>query len=219
MSLLTWCQLMCIKTYNNQTAPSTLPKCHNQKYTTQYKTSQIEMTCKWTYHRHRFTNRMLSQIFIINDNLNLKRTTQINKIINFFWFVKQGLGPTKLISPRSTFQSCGNSSNLDRLRKWPIGVTAWGSARRVATERVSRFIVRNLIRVNGRWFWPTRTWKKIAEPFSTNAMIKTTTERGMNKTTLMKAISYRIVMLIANRNSMSELNRCRHSMAHPTIDT
>jgi len=33
-----------------------------------------------------------------------------------------GRGPTMLMSPRSTFQSCGNSSRLVLRRKWPMRV-------------------------------------------------------------------------------------------------
>jgi hypothetical protein len=36
-----------------------------------------------------------------------------------------GRGPTRLISPRSTFMSCGSSSNFHLRRKGPTGVNCW----------------------------------------------------------------------------------------------
>ena len=41
----------------------------------------------------------------------------------------QGRGPTRLISPRTTFQSCGSSSRLDRRSQRPMRVTrgSWSS--------------------------------------------------------------------------------------------
>ena len=43
----------------------------------------------------------------------------LRSLINFFWFNKQGLGPTRLISPKSTLINWGNSSILVLLKKKP----------------------------------------------------------------------------------------------------
>ena len=81
-------------------------------------------------------------------------------LINSCWLNKQGLGPTKLISPLSTFQSWGNSSNLVRRKKRPNGVIDDASARCEATEAVSATMVRNFTSTNACCPSPTRfCWK------------------------------------------------------------
>ena len=88
-----------------------------------------------------------------------------------------GRGPTRLISPRTTFQSCGSSSRLVLRRTRPTRVTRGsrtslktGSGRRSTSTRserrssASQTIVRNLSIRNGLPFAPTRVWWKSTGP-------------------------------------------------------
>ena len=60
------------------------------------------------------------------------------------WDGRQGRGPTRLISPISTFQSCGSSSILKRRRRSPSAVTADACTSCVGRIAVPEYIVRNL---------------------------------------------------------------------------
>ena len=57
-----------------------------------------------------------------------------------------------------------------------------GSARWVATETDTRFIVRNFSNTKGFWFRPTRSWKNSGERLSNQLVKQTRKSRGNNKT-------------------------------------
>src|SRR5690554_2347422 len=74
--------------------------------------------------------------------------------------INKGRGPTRLMSPLSTFQSSGNSSRLVARRKLPKGVMRCSSGSGLPCLSVASSIVRNLIISNGLPFRPGRVWRK-----------------------------------------------------------
>lgn len=66
-----------------------------------------------------------------------------------------GRGPTKLISPRRTFQICGSSSSLVRRKIVPVRVMLLGAALCDGISPVPTCIVRNLINENVRPLRPS----------------------------------------------------------------
>src|SRR5690606_9285802 len=68
----------------------------------------------------------------------------------------KGLGPTKLISPFSTFNNCGSSSNEVLRTKRPTVVRRWASGSNCPAASLLSFIVLNLIIVNMHSFLPGR---------------------------------------------------------------
>ena len=63
--------------------------------------------------------------------------------------ISRGRGPTRLISPRSTFHNSGNSSRLLARKKRPKGVSRCASGSNAPLEPRSSVIVRNFIILKG----------------------------------------------------------------------
>ena len=77
-----------------------------------------------------------------------------------------GRGPTRLISPRSTLNSCGSSSILLRRRSLPILVIRRSPEAVIFSPCLSapRTMLRNLMTWKGLPFWPTRHCRKKIGP-------------------------------------------------------
>ncbi len=79
----------------------------------------------------------------------LKTPFRTRASISSCWLNRHGRGPTRLISPFSTFHNCGSSSSLVRRKNRPNGVTALLLTRCVATEAVPGRMVRNFNKMKG----------------------------------------------------------------------
>src|SRR6185312_5603763 len=75
-----------------------------------------------------------------------------------------GRGPTRLISPRSTFQSCGSSSSCDRASMRPTRVNRSSSVAVSPGPRAPSYILRNFSMPNGRPPEPMRGQRKKTGP-------------------------------------------------------
>ena len=73
--------------------------------------------------------------------------------------INNGRGPTRLMSPRRTFQSSGSSSILDALRILPSRVSLMPSVSVSISLPSVRVIVLNLINLNVRPPSPGRSWR------------------------------------------------------------
>ena len=90
-----------------------------------------------------------------------------------------GRGPTRLISARTTFQSCGSSSSLNLRKIRPIFVTRESPCAVIEGPEILCLIVRNLNRRNGFPSRPTLICaKKIGHPLSHKVAIAITKSIG-----------------------------------------
>jgi len=90
-----------------------------------------------------------------------------------------GRGPTRLISPVRTLNTCGNSSSFQRRRNGPTGVKRWFSV--VVTQLCAPFsqcaIVRNFKIVKVRRRRPIRVCRKRTGPGEVNRIARPTTRK------------------------------------------
>ena len=148
-----------------------------------------------------------------------------------------GRGPTSDISPRRTLSSCGSSSRLVFRRKRPNVVTsasreslyvpfalrvasalivAWMYSRCSASS-VSIPIVRNLNTVNGRWFVPSRVWRKKTGPGDSRLIrIAATRNSGEERTRRIDAPTTSMTRFVIERQP-GELRR-RHGQQREPLD-
>jgi hypothetical protein len=78
------------------------------------------------------------------------------------YFVRSGRGPTRLMSPFITFQSCGSSSSEVDRRKCPNGVSRASSGSKAPFASRMSDMVRTLTSRNGAPWRPGRVWTKNA---------------------------------------------------------
>ncbi len=101
-------------------------------------------------------------------------------LVSSVWLARPGLGPTRLISPLITFHNCGNSSSFVFLKKRPNFVIADESARCVATDSVSGFIVLNLSSVKVFLCRPSRRCLNTGDPVSKRPIRVRTINNGLS---------------------------------------
>src|SRR5580704_4585426 len=97
--------------------------------------------------------------------------------------MSNGRGPTKLMSPRSTFQSCGSSSTLDRRSKAPNRVMRSPSGKSRPCRSRWSVMVRNLRTKKGTLLKPGRCWRnRIGYPICSHIKKVTATSNGESST-------------------------------------
>lgn len=93
--------------------------------------------------------------------------------------IGNGRGPTRLMSPMITDQSCGSSSRLLDRRRRPSGVRRFSSGRCAPSSLRSSVIVRNFATTIGSAFLPARCCRNTTgDPWARRTTRATTTMTG-----------------------------------------